>query len=364
VKCLLVGMPGGGGEEIFVRDLASDPPPSVAYGLVIRPHESSPGADARTLREIAFNRVVHPLLWPLPGLRAYRVDRRFDLVHVHNCLHQVSSPHRVPVVMSLGGGSYYHYIRDYLAWPEQRVDALYRRARRVLRPLGITNEFVNWESLRGIFVRSAFARSFLLRWGVPEQLISVIPPGFPTPPLLPRLEARPFRFLFVGRDPHRKGADLVVEAFRRLRARGLDVRLTLAGHDVSRKSGQEDGIEAYGWVDRKRLYEELYPRAHALVLPSRVEGFGLAPIEAMSFALPVIATQYGAFPETIAHGETGLLVPCGDGAALQRAMESLALDPAAARALGMAARGRFEAEYTRERFHSRVRAFYDKALQS
>jgi glycosyltransferase involved in cell wall biosynthesis len=364
VNCLLVGMRGGGGEEIFVRDLAADPPPGVAYSLVLRPHESAPGARARRLAEVAFNRLVHPLLWPLPGLRAYRVDRRFDLVHVHNYLHQVSSPHRVPVVMSLGGGSYYHYIREYLSWPEQDVEALYRRARRVLRPLGITNEFVNWKALRGIFVRSAFARSFLLRWGVPGPLIAVIPPGFATPPLPQRPEPGPFRFLFVGRDPRRKGADLVVEAFLRLRGRGLDVRLTLVGHATSGACGREEGIEAYGWTDRKQLYAELYPRADALVLPSRVEGFGLAPIEAMSFALPVIATQYGALPEAIVHGETGLLVPCGDGAALERAMESLVLDPAAARDMGTAGRARFEAEYTRERFHARVRAFYERALHA
>jgi len=364
VNCLLVGMLGGGGEEIFVRGLAADPPPGVSYSLVLRPHESTPGARARKLAEAAFNRLLHPLLWPLPGLRAYRVDRRFELVHVHNYLHHVSSPHRVPVVMSLGGGSYYHYIHEYLSWPEPRVDALYRRARRILQPLGITNEFANWRALRGICVRSAFARSFLLRWGVPEKLVSVIPPGFPTPPLPERPHPGPFRFLFVGRDPERKGADLVVEAFRRLRGWGLEARLTLAGHPASASLAPDEGIEAYGWVDRKQLYEDLYPRADAFVMPSRVEGFGLAPIEAMSFALPVIATQYGAFPETIVNGETGLLVPPGDVGALERAMDGLVRDPAAAREMGAAGRARFEAEYTRERFHARVSAFYEQAVRT
>jgi glycosyltransferase involved in cell wall biosynthesis len=329
---------------------------------VLRPHESLPGARARRLCEIAFNRVVHPLLWPLPGLRAYRVDARFELVHVHNYLHHISSAHRLPVVMSLGGGSYYHYVHEYLAWPRERVDALLRRARWLLRGLGITNEFVNWRKLRGIFVRSRFARSFLLEWGVPERLVTVIPPGFSTPRLGPRPDPRPFRFLLVGRDPRRKGADLAIQALRRLRARGLDVRLTLVGHASWLSLADEPGFEAFGWTDRGQLYERLYPGAHALLMPSRVEGFGIAPIEAMSFALPVVATRYGAFPETIVEGETGLLVPPDDGEALERAMESLAADPAAAQAMGAAGRARFEAEYTRERFHARVLDFYQRAL--
>lgn len=363
LECLLVGMEGGGGEELFVRDLAANPPPGVHYTLVLRHHESAPGARARRLTEIAFNRLVHPWIWPLAGLRAYRVDRRFHLVHVHNYAHHISSPQRVPVVMSLGGGSYYHYVRDYLGWSEERVRALYRRARRIFRLLGITNEFVAWRRLRGIFVRSRFARSFLVGMGVPEALVEVIPPGFPSPPV-PVRPANPdgFTFLFVGRDPVRKGADLVVEAVRALRAQGRPVRAIVVGDPAFAELSGEEGFEAHPWVERSVLYGELYPRADALVLPSRVEGFGLAPIEAMSFALPVIASRYGAFRETIVDGVTGVLVPPGDAEAVRRAMSELATDVGRAREMGGAGRARFESEYTRERFLERVRAFYERAL--
>ncbi|MBI4539286.1 MAG: glycosyltransferase family 4 protein [Gemmatimonadetes bacterium] len=363
LECLLVGMAGGGGEELFVRDLAADPPPGVRYALALRHHESVPGARPRRVAEILFNRLVHPWIWPLTGLRAYRVDQRFDVVHVHNYAHCVSSPHRVPVVMSLGGGSYYHYVRDYLGWPDERVRALYRRAAVVFRAFGITNEFVAWRRLRGIFVRSAFAKSYLVRMGVPERLVEVIPPGFPTPSLPARPpEPEGFTFLFVGRDRVRKGADLFIAAVRALRSQGLNVRAVVAGDPSFRELAGEDGFEAHPWVDRSVLYRELYPRADALVLPSRAEGFGMAPIEAMSFALPVIATRYGAFPETVIEGQTGLLVPAADGAAVRRAMAELAADPRRAREMGAAGRSRFEGEYTRERFLARVRAFYDRAL--
>jgi glycosyltransferase involved in cell wall biosynthesis len=350
-------MPGGGGEEVFVRELARDPPPGVSYSLVVEAHRSVPGARARRLTEIAFNRLVHPFLWPLPGLRAYRVDSSFALVHVHNYASLISAPREVPVVMSVGGGSYYHYVREYLGWSEARTGALYRRAGRVLPALGVTNEFVSWKSLRGVFVRSEFARGFLLRWGVPPERVWVIPPGFATPMLPVPPDPAPFRFLLVGRDPVRKGADLAIASTRSLLGRGCHVSLTLVGHPSWQALAEERGFEVFPWVDRRLLYEEIYPRAHALLMPSRVEGFGLAPIEAMSFGLPVIASRYGAFPETVAEDVTGLLVPPGDAT-----MERLARDPAAAARLGAAGRARFEAEYTRERFHERLGRFYAWAL--
>jgi glycosyltransferase involved in cell wall biosynthesis len=266
--------------------------------------------------------------------------------------------------MSLGGGSYYHYMRDYLRWPESRVEALYARARAVFRALRVTNEFVSWRRLRGIFVLSSFARSFLLRMGVPECLVEVIPPGFdtPVPPVRSR-EAKPFTFLLVGRDPERKGADLAIRALRRLRAGGLDAKLILVGHPSWLTLAGEAGFEPYAWMERARLYSEFYPRADALLMPSRVEGFGLAAIEAMSFALPVIATRVGAFSETIEHGCTGLLVPPGDGDALAHAMEALGRDVGASREMGALGRARFLAEYTRERFVDRLMTFYQRALQ-
>jgi len=364
LECLLVGMEGGGGEEVFVRDLAENPPAGVRYTLALRHHESVTGARSRRVTEVLFNRLVHPWIWPLAGLKAYRVDRRFDLVHVHNYAHHISSPDRVPVVMSLGGGSYYHYVQAYLGWPEERMQALYRRGRTVFRTFGITNEFVNWGRLSGIFVRSEFARGFLLRMGVPVSLVEVIPPGFsvPAPPVRP-LARDGFTFLFVGRDPIRKGADLVIDAIRVLRgSRGLRVRAIMVGDPSFRELSPEDGFEAHPWVKREVLYRELYPRADALLLPSRVEGYGIAPIEAMSFGIPVIASRYGALPETVLDQVTGLLVTPGDGESLRQAMTALATDARRAREMGAAGRARFEAEYTRERFHERLLAFYERAL--
>jgi glycosyltransferase involved in cell wall biosynthesis len=360
LRCLLIGMRGGGGEEIFLRDLVAHPPRGIDYTVVHDQHASVSGARCRRLTEIAFNRLVQPFLWPLPGLRAYEVDDRFDLVHVHVYLSHLRVRPKVPVVMSVSN-SYYHYIRDYLEWDPAAVDALYARARRVLPKLRITNEFVSSKGLAGISVLSKFARTALTSRGVPAELVSVIPPGFATPPERTPTPSDSFSFLFAGRQPRRKGADLVIEAIRRLRRGGLDVRAVLAGDESFLELRGEAGFEVHGPVSRQFLTEKLYPAADAFAMPSRAEGYGFTLVEAMSHGLPVISSTYGSIPEVVEHEVSGLLTPVGDADALVEAMSTLATDRPAARAMGAAGRSRFEVEFTRERFLDRTRAWYDRA---
>jgi starch synthase len=109
------------------------------------------------------------------------------------------------------------------------------------------------------------------------------------------------------------------------------------------------------------LVNDLYRRADAFVMPSRAEGYGFALVEAMSHGLPVVSSRYGSIPEVVDDGETGLLVPVGDREGVERAMRTLAGDPAAAREMGAAGRRRFERDFTRERFLERTRDWYDRA---
>jgi glycosyltransferase involved in cell wall biosynthesis len=355
-------MHGGGGEEVFIRDLVADPPSGVDYSLVIDPHESAPGARARKLTEIAFNRIVHPSLWPLPGLRAYEVETTFDLVHVHVHASHLRLRRDIPVLMSVSN-SYFHYIQDYLNWETARVEARYARARRVYRPLGISNEMVAWKRLTGISVFSQFAKQVLVGRGVPRDLVTVIPPGFPTPAISEHVgQDDDFTFLFAGRHPHRKGADLVVDAIKRLRRAGARVRAILVGDPWFLELAGEPGFQVQEKATRQQLMEELYPSVDSFVMPSRAEGYGFTLVEAMSFGLPVISTTYGSIPEVIDHGVTGLLVAPGDGDALFDAMRTLAADPVAAREMGLTGRQRFERLFTRARFLGDMRAWYDGAL--
>jgi glycosyltransferase involved in cell wall biosynthesis len=314
------------------------------------------------IAEVAFNRCVHPLVRGFPGLRAYSVGADFDLVHVQNYPHHLKFQRSVPVVMSIGGGSHHHYLREYENWSDDRIERLYRRAESVFQLFGITNEMVSWRRLSGISVFSEFAASFLLRAKVPRELIHVIPPGFaPGSPARERPE-RPFTFLFVGRAPHRKGADLFIEAIRLMRRRGLAVRAVIAGDESYPRLAAEDGFEGYAWLGREDLYRSVYPRVDAYVLPSRAEGYGFTLIEAMSFALPVVASRQEAFTEIVREGKSGLLVSPLSAENLAGAMEALAADPDEAREMGRVGLGIFEERFTRRHFHERMLTFYQAAL--
>jgi len=76
----------------------------------------------------------------------------------------------------------------------------------------------------------------------------------------------------------------------------------------------------------------------AFALPSRTEGLPLVLLEAMACALPVVATSVGGIPDLVTSGETGVIVPPGDGPALREALLTLAYNPALGRRLGAAAR--------------------------
>src|SRR5205085_7244813 len=80
--------------------------------------------------------------------------------------------------------------------------------------------------------------------------------------------------------------------------------------------------------------------ADVAVLPSLQEGLGVAALEAMAAARPVVASRVGGLGEAVVHGETGLLVPPADPGALAAALARLIGDPALRVRLGAAGRAR------------------------
>lgn len=348
---------------MFVRDLAASPPPGVAYDLVMDPHASSSHAAAAPLREVLFNRLVHPFLWPLPGLRAYRVGRGVDVAHVHNFPTWLRLPVGVPVVYSVGGSGYPHYLETYLGWSAERIAARYRRARRVYRSLGIRSEVATPEGVDAVVVFSAFAADQLERWGVPPEKVRVIPPGFSIPrPPPPGPRRGPFTFLLVGRHPHRKGADLAVEAARTLVSRGVDARLVLVGDPAYPPMADGRVVEGWGPVPRERLFGDFFRAADAVLVPSRAEGFGFAAVEAMGHGKPVVVARRDALPGIVG-AEAGLTAAPGDARDLAEAMEALARDPDRAAALGAAGRARFEAVFHREEVNARWAELYRHVVE-
>ena len=72
--------------------------------------------------------------------------------------------------------------------------------------------------------------------------------------------------------------------------------------------------------------ERLFPQAHVLLMPSELEGFGLAALEGMACGVPAVATNVGGVPELITHGVDGYLEAPGDIAAQAQRVVTLLTD--------------------------------------
>jgi glycosyltransferase involved in cell wall biosynthesis len=102
--------------------------------------------------------------------------------------------------------------------------------------------------------------------------------------------------------------------------------------------GLAGAVEFIGWRSPDAI-AELIEEASVVLVPSRVEGFGLIALEGMLGARPVVASRVGGLPEVLGP-DGGLLVEPDDPAALAEAIGSLLADPARARSLAAAGRER------------------------
>jgi glycosyltransferase involved in cell wall biosynthesis len=157
-----------------------------------------------------------------------------------------------------------------------------------------------------------------------------------------------FVVLFVGRLVERKGVRYLIDAVGRLSPERR-ARLVIIGdgperprlEEQVRRTGLDGRVELRGRVSDHDL-RQAYADASVFVLPAVVdargdtEGLGVVLLEAMSYRVPVVASNLGGITDIVTHGETGLLVPPADTTALADALERLAADAALAERLGAA----------------------------
>ena len=174
---------------------------------------------------------------------------------------------------------------------------------------------------------------------------------------LPEPGGETVRVALVSRMLRQKGVLEAAAAIRRLRARGLPIELLLAGPTDPDNAGSlgaealvrlasEPGIK---WLGPVADVREVWGRAAIAVLPSTYgEGVPKALLEAAACARPIVATDVPGCREVVRPGETGILVPANDPAALAEAIAALAADAALRRRLGQAGRALVESAFAEE----------------
>ncbi|CCH86534.1 Glycosyltransferase [Modestobacter italicus] len=237
---------------------------------------------------------------------------------------------------------------------------------RLLRAVGGWIERTTLRRADAVVVLTERTAAALRADGVPAGRIAVVPSGFE-----PALFAAPdtgagaeparLRIGYVGRLAAQKRVDLLVTAFGRMTE---DADLVVVGdgperarvHRLVEQSPAADRIRTTGFVEHSAVPGVL-ASLDVLVLPSAYEEMGSVLTEAMAAGLPVVASDVGGIPEVVRHGETGLLVPPGDVAALAAALDRLVADPGLRDHLAAGARRR-AADYSWPSLAARVAELY------
>jgi len=276
----------------------------------------------------------------LAGMRAaWRLARRreFDIVHVHWPV-----PHALfGWAARRGSGGRIRLVTLWygieLRWVKSRLPWL----RRFLKwALGTSDEVVAISSYTGREIAELVhvpVRVIPYGLGFAESLPSATTPR--------RQHNLAFVILYVGNLIPRKGVRYLIDAFHQLAAT-IPAQLVILGEGSDRPKleaqvralGLVGRVEMPGRVPEADLHGALQ-EAGVLVLPSIVdqrgdtEGLGVVLLEALSYRVPVIGSAVGGITDIIVDGETGLLVPPEDPAAIAKAIERIATDPAFAKRL-------------------------------
>jgi len=310
---------------------------------------------------IRYNRSVAPVaLSPLAARRVVRALREFSphVTHVHEPLSPVVSA----AAAAFGPRP---IVGTFHAWSSS--DRLYRAAAPAVRRVA--------ERLSVRIAVSPAAQSYAGQaLGLPLGAFRLVPNGVATAnyrdatPIPELVDPERPLLLFVGRLEPRKGLDVLVRAYLRLRASRPRLRLCVVGEGPDRQRCQEmipDSVRP-DVLFVGAVSEEEKPRYHAsadlYVAPNTGgESFGIVLLEGMAAGLPVVASDIPGFRTVLKDGRQGRLVGPSDAFALAEAIDTLLSNDKLR--LAMAAEGRrTAAEYDWGVVSARILELYREAM--
>jgi glycosyltransferase involved in cell wall biosynthesis len=176
------------------------------------------------------------------------------------------------------------------------------------------------QAAHAIFASNWAAESAHKDYGIDRSKISVAPLGaiLPSVPSLQECEtflrARgngPCRFLFLGKEWHRKGGDIAVAILQEIEKQGVSVELHVVG--CTPETEVPSFVQNHGTLWKKdpeqaKRLTKLFEECDFFILPTRAECFGMVFCEAAAYGLPVIASDTGGVKEVVSE-DWGLALP-------------------------------------------------------
>jgi glycosyltransferase involved in cell wall biosynthesis len=175
-----------------------------------------------------------------------------------------------------------------------------------------------------IITNSSVTRASHIAWGADPDHTFAVNCGAPVPlaQVPPKAAgSRPLRVIWAGTFSIRKGAHLLVEAWRTLGA-GPDAVLDVYGSVTVPEriwKPAPAGMTFHGSVVRDTLFAA-FDAADVLMFPTLSDGFGMVVTEAFSRGLPVITTDQAGASDLVRNGENGLVIPAGDPVAIAQSL--------------------------------------------
>jgi colanic acid/amylovoran biosynthesis glycosyltransferase len=220
-----------------------------------------------------------------------------------------------------------------------------------------------FQSAAAFVVVSKAMREEVVRLGAPREKVHLNSCGVDVLRFSPtNAGSNPPHFLAMGRFIEKKAHFLTILAFERALRQCCDIRLSLAGDgplldcckQLVRALRLEEAVEFISVVNHDRVPTLMRSFRgfvqHSVTAPSGdSEGNPVAVMEAGASGLPVVSTKHAGIPDTVVHGETGLLSEEMDIDSMADHMALLARDPDLASKLGENARVRIQSLYSMER---------------
>ncbi len=319
-------------------------------------------------------------------------DTKPDIAHLHNIYHQLSPSiirvlkrHHVPAVMTLH--DYKLICPTYTLYTEGSVcgrckghrfyNAVAHRCvkdSRLKSAVCAAEAYLHgatgmYSGVKLFIAPSQFLLAKVIEFGLdPRNVVFV--PNFIEPGAAVPAPGPGSYFLYAGRLEEVKGVRTLLAAVA-ASASARQAELLIAGDGEDRpwleafcRSEQLENVRFLGHLSQAEL-EPVLAGALFVVAPSEwYENAPLSVLEAAARGKAVVASDIGGLPELVRNGQTGLIFPPGDAAALGGALDELLQHPERAREMGRKARALVEETFSPERHYRQLIAVYERALAS